>query len=52
MHSKLQLLNCRRYVEIDADGRTVVTVWRPDGHLDGHGNGDIRVIQLWNSDWY
>ena len=27
-------------------------VWRQEGHLDGHGNGDRSVVQLRNADRY
>ena len=49
MHSKLLLLNCRRYVEIEADRMIAVTVRRREGCGDGRANGDRRVIQLRNA---
>ena len=50
MHSKY-ILNCRRQVEIKPDGRFMVTVRRQEGCGDG-GNGDRRVVQLWNAERY
>ena len=45
------ILNCRREVEVKPDGRLMVTVQRREGRGDA-GNGDRRVVQLWNAEWY
>ena len=50
MHSKV-LLNYRREVEGKPDGGLMVTVQRQEGCGDS-GNGDRRVVQLRNAEWY
>ena len=45
------VLNCRREVEVKPDGGLMVTVQRQEDCGDG-GNGDRRVVQLWNAEWY
>ena len=50
MHSKV-LLNCRREAEVKPDCGLMVTVQRQEGRGDG-GNGNRRVVQLQNAEWY